>query len=200
MNDKNLELYTELKDGKETVSDRKKRIGSQTAKDGFKNEVDICDKFNNWKKDEDAKEWLNIMNYDTKYLDNVEAIQIPLKIHKDDFEKFNLDEKEYNKFVRFKKADAQIKLIIKIGNIVKCEYISIKKANSDADYNQVDKRTVDFYQKMWGFNDEIKKWLKLFSGDTIPDNKIYKNLRDKRRMFINEMPENIQEKIIKNTF
>ena len=30
--------------------------GSQTAKDGFRNEQDICDKFNNWEVDNEAKQ------------------------------------------------------------------------------------------------------------------------------------------------
>ena len=36
---------------------------SQTAKDGFKNEQDICNKFNNWQYDIEAKQWLTIMQY-----------------------------------------------------------------------------------------------------------------------------------------
>jgi hypothetical protein len=32
--------------------------GSQTAKEGFKNEDDIVKKFNNWKKDKIAQSWL----------------------------------------------------------------------------------------------------------------------------------------------
>jgi Prolyl-tRNA synthetase, C-terminal len=37
--------------------------GSQTARKGFANENQIADKFNNWKVDSEAKEWLNIMGY-----------------------------------------------------------------------------------------------------------------------------------------
>ncbi|GAB4344155.1 MAG: hypothetical protein OHK0038_24310 [Flammeovirgaceae bacterium] len=37
--------------------------GSQTAKDGFKNEDDIVKKFNNWKNDKDAQTWLVIIKY-----------------------------------------------------------------------------------------------------------------------------------------
>ena len=38
--------------------------GSQTAKNGFKNEDDIVDKFNNWNKDEDATFWcINIVYF-----------------------------------------------------------------------------------------------------------------------------------------
>ena len=32
---------------------------SQTAKDGFKNEIDIINKFNNWEKDNDAQKMVN---------------------------------------------------------------------------------------------------------------------------------------------
>lgn len=39
------------------------KLGSDTAKGGFRNEDDIVAKFNNWKNDEDAKKWLEIMGY-----------------------------------------------------------------------------------------------------------------------------------------
>jgi hypothetical protein len=103
--------------------------------------------------------------------------------------------------VRFKKADAQIRIIIKIGNILKIENLSLKKANSDADYNQIDKRTVDDYRHMWNFDDEIAFWLKLFTGELNPkehsERTEIKNFRDKRRLFLDEMPKMIQEKIIR---
>ncbi len=38
--------------------------GSMTAKEGFKNEKKIADKFNNWKNDKEAKNCLTIMGYD----------------------------------------------------------------------------------------------------------------------------------------
>lgn len=36
-------------------------LGSQTARDGFRNEQDVADKFNNWVEDEEAQKWLLIM-------------------------------------------------------------------------------------------------------------------------------------------
>ena len=179
----------------------KTELGSKTAKGGFANEKAICRKFNSWNKDKEAQEWLKIMGYDIKKLDSVKAIQVPTRIKKTDLSKFEVKEEEYEQFVRFKKADAQIRIIIKIGNILKIENLSLKKANSDADYNQIDKRTVDDYQEMWKFDDEIAFWLKLFTGELNPkkySRKIdIKKFRDKRRLFLSEMPEMIQEKIIK---
>jgi hypothetical protein len=179
----------------------KTELGSKTAKGGFANEKAICKKFNAWKNDKEAQEWLKIMGYDIKKLDSVKAIQVPTRIKKTDLSKFEVKEEAYEQFVRFKKADAQIIIIIKIGNILKIENLSLKKANSDADYNQIDKRTVADYQEMWKFDDEIAFWLKLFTGELYP--KKYsrktgiKKFRDKRRLFFDEMPLTIQEKIIK---
>ncbi len=178
----------------------KTELGSKTAKGGFANEEAICKKFNVWKKDKEAQQWLKIMGYDIKKLDSVKAIQVPTRIKKSDLSKFGVSEEEYEQFVRFKKADAQIRIIIKIGSILKIENLSLKKANSDADYNQIDKRTVDFYQEMWKFDNEITLWLKLFTGEILP--KSQKKLigkikpKDSRRLFLTEMPEVIQKKII----
>lgn len=176
-------------------------LGSKTAKGGFANEKAICRKFNSWKKDKEAQEWLKIMGYDIKKLNSVKAIQVPTRIKKSDLSKFEVNEEDYEQFVKFKKADAQIRIIIKIGNILKIENLSLKKANSDADYNQIDKRTVDDYQEMWNFDDEIAFWLKLFTGELEPkkySRKIgIKKFRDKRRLFLDEMPVAIQNKIIR---
>ncbi len=46
-------------------------LGSQTAKNGFRNEEDVVDKFNQWERDEDAQKWLLIMGYDLQEIDFV---------------------------------------------------------------------------------------------------------------------------------
>lgn len=174
-------------------------IGSYTAKGGFANEKEICRKFNSWKTDKEAKIWLKIMGYDINLIDSVEAIQIPVRIKKEDVKKLSLPE-SLEELMKFKKADAQIRIVIKIGNILKVENLSLKKANSDADYNQVDKRSVDSYKEMWNFDDEVAFGLKLFTGELNPH--AYsellkgKTLRDGRRMYLDELPENLREKII----
>jgi len=175
-------------------------IGSTTAKGGFANERAICGKFNNWKTDNEAQIWLKIMGYNPEEIDSVEAIQIPVRMKKDDIEKLGIKE-TYEELVKFKKADVQIRILITIGNIIKIENLSLKKANSDADYNQVDKRWVDTYKEIWGFDNEVAFGLKLFTGEINPSchPEIIENkkLRDKRRMFLDELPEYLKGKIIK---
>ena len=50
------------------------RLGSKTAKSGFKTERDIADKFNNWRNDEDAQQWLTIMGYVLREIEKVKAV------------------------------------------------------------------------------------------------------------------------------
>ena len=50
--------------------------GSQTAKDGFRNEDDVIKKFNDWKIDNDAQSWLILMKYKLDEIEFVEAVKI----------------------------------------------------------------------------------------------------------------------------
>jgi hypothetical protein len=179
----------------------KSELGSYTAKGGFANEKAICEKFISWKNDNEARQWLEIMGYNINKIKTINAIQIPVKIKKNDLKKYEIyDEKDYENFIKYKKADIQIKIIIKLLDIIKVENISLKKANSDANYNQIDKRSIYIFQKMWNFDEDVAFWLKLFTGEYNPKNYLNKininNLRDERRLYIDEMPLEIQNKII----
>ena len=144
------------------------------------------------------------MGYDPDKIDYVKAIQIPTRIKKEDIKKFGFSEEEYEKLMRFKKTDiqVQIRLIIRVNNALKVENLSLKKANSDADYNQVDKRWVNSYKEMWHFDDEIALALKLFTGEIPPSThremlKVsVSQLRDKRRVFLTELKDDMVQKII----
>ena len=179
----------------------KSELGSKTAKGGFANEKAICEKFNKWKEDKEVKEWLKVMGYEIEKIDSVKAIHIPIRMRENDLNRFEFTEQEYKQFVRFKKADVQIRIVIKVGSVIKVENLSLKKANHDANYNQIDKRTTDSYQAMWNFDEEIAFWLKLFAGELLPQRHLreigIKKFRDKRRLFLNEMSDNIQNKIIR---
>lgn len=50
--------------------------GSQIAKDGFKNEDEVVEKFNNWQTDSESQQWLETMGYDLKEIEFVEAFKL----------------------------------------------------------------------------------------------------------------------------
>jgi len=179
-------------------------FGSRTAKGGFANEKEICKKFNNWKKDKEAQVWLKIMGYELSKIEEIRAIVIPTRLKKTELKIFGFTEDEYEELMRFKKTDlqVQVRVVIQINKILKVENLSLKKANTDADYNQIDKRYVDAYKQMWGFSENITKALKLFTGELNPKDhqemlKISLNkLRDPRRVFLDELKDELIKEII----
>lgn len=54
----------------------KQILGSLTARNGFANEDDIVDKFNNWQNDETTKNWLTIMQYNIDDIEYVKAVKL----------------------------------------------------------------------------------------------------------------------------
>lgn len=145
-------------------------LGSQTAKNGFKNEQDICDKFENWKNDEDSQKWLDIMQY-------------------------NLNEIEYVKAVVLHgyKTDVNVQVQIKLKAAVDTENIQVKLVSNQRGFNQVDKRWLSHYKDLWDMPDDVFNKLQYFTGELKP----YKQgTRDDRRMFLNEMDENDKDLIL----
>ena len=147
----------------------KQEIGSMTAKGGFINETDICDKFIDYKNDSEAKTWLTIMGYNPKKIQKLFAIQIPVRINLEKAISLGVSEEKYDETIKFKKADIQVRVEIIIDDIMHIENISLKKSNKSAGFNQVDKRPVLTYKQTWKFNDEIATWLRLFTGDILPE-------------------------------
>lgn len=150
------------------------KLGSQTAKKGFRNEKDIVKKFNSWRDDEDAQDWLAIMGYDLKKIEKVKAIII----------------------TGSHKTDVQVQITIYLKEAVAIENLSVKLVSNPQGFNQVDKRWIDKYVKMWNIPQNIVEALKLFTGEIKPRRK---NLRDPRRMFLDEMDIQTQ-KLILNFF
>ena len=146
------------------------KLGSATAKGGFRNEDDIVAKFNDWKNDEDAQKWLEIMGYPIDEIEKVEAV----KLH------------GY-------KTDVQVQITIYMKKAIAAENLSIKLVSNPQGFNQIDKRWVDKYVEMWEIPADITKILKIFTGEIAP---IKSGLKDKRRMFLNEMSESDQKKMI----
>jgi len=171
----------------------KAEIGSMTAKGGFINEKDICKKFLGYKCDDEAQTWLSIMGYNPEKIQQIFAVQIPVRLNHKKAIALGISQSKYDESIKFKKADIQVRIEILIDDIMHIENISLKKANRSAGFNQVDKRPVETYQQIWNFNDNIAKWLKLFTGNILPQkvlsSKKLADIKDKRRLFLNEIPQ-----------
>jgi hypothetical protein len=145
----------------------KVELGSQTAKNGFKNETGIAAKFNNWKTDEEARVWLAFMGSKLADIESVAST----KPHGE-------------------KADIQVKVKTKAGE--KTEGISIKLVSTTNGFNQIDKRWLAHYVKMWKVPADVEAALKLYLGEVKPN----KASRNADRMFINEFDAETQKKIV----
>ncbi len=143
--------------------------GSEIAREGFQNERDVVSKFNNWETDEDAQEWLKIMGYD-------------------------LDEIEYvvARILHGFKTDVQAQITIKLKKLVDAQNIQVKLVSNPKGFNQIDKRWVDNYVEMWNIPKDVADLLKYFTGEYKP----YKEVKDERRMFLNEFSSEEQSKIL----
>jgi len=127
--------------------------GSQTAKDGFRNEDDIVEKFNSWKKDKDSQAWLILMKYKLSEIEYVEAVKIS----------------GY-------KTDVQVQVTIKLKKAIDVENLQVKLVSNPKGFNQIDKRWVDKYKEMWNIPTQVVSILKRYTGEEKPT---IKNLKTK---------------------
>lgn len=149
------------------------KLGSETAKGGFRNEDDVINHFNNWKKDQMAQKWLKTMGYVLTEIDFVKAVKITGG-HKADIQ-------------------VQIQITIKLKKEIDCQNLQVKLVSNPQGFNQIDKRKVDNYIEMWDINKDIVKILKHFTGELSP---YIKNPRDKRRMFSDELNTEDRNKLL----
>ncbi|EAL5962917.1 type II restriction endonuclease [Campylobacter jejuni] len=151
----------------------KVELGSNTAKNGFKNKNFVVNTFNNWQNDTLAQSWLKAMNYNINDIQNVKAQKI-----KGSF-----------------KADVQVVILvrIKLQNLQDVQNIQVKLISNPQGFNQVDKRWLKNYNELWDFPDELLEILQYFTGEKSPK---IKNPKDKRRMFLTEFTKEEQEQVI----
>jgi len=145
-------------------------LGSQTAKNGFRNEDDIVNKFNNWRQDNEAQQWLQIMNYDLNEIEFVEAVKLS----------------GY-------KTDVQVQVTIKLKKAIDVENLQIKLVSNNRGFNQIDKRWINKYVEMWDIPKDIISILKRYTGEEKPN---IKNTKDKRRVLANEFTDKEQFAIL----
>jgi len=149
-------------------------LGSKTARAGFSNEKDVIDRFNNWESDKIAQEWLAEMNYK---IDNIEYVKA-------------------SKVRGQYKADIQVRItiVIKLKSQEDVQNLQVKLVSNPQGFNQIDKRKIDKYVELWNIPKDVTQILKLFTGELKPTKK---DLRDSRRMFLDEMSQSDQDKLVK---
>lgn len=148
-------------------------LGSQTAKNGFKNESFVVAIFNDWQNEILAQKWLEAMGYNLEIIEEVRAEKI-----KGSF-----------------KADVQVVILvqIKLQKLQDVQNIQVKLVSNNQGFNQIDKRWLKSYNELWNFPNDIYEILQYFVGEKEPT---IDNPKDKRRMFFNEFSQEEQDKIL----
>ncbi len=167
------------------------RVGSETAKGGFRNEDAIRDKFNAYKTDEDARAWLRAMGYDPSKIASLVAVK-PHGEKADVEVRISL----LNSPQRCGDAESEPGAIATgaPATTLECrEGISIKLVSSNQGFNQIDKRWLEHYAKMWKMPADVVAGLKLFVGETPPT----KPGRSNVRMFLDEIDPKLKDAVVK---
>ncbi|AII15441.1 type II restriction endonuclease, HinP1I family [Campylobacter iguaniorum] len=151
----------------------KVELGSQTAKNGFKNEDFAVATFNAWETNELARAWLLAMGY-------------------------NLNEIEFVKAQKIKgqfKADIQVSISvqIKLKSLVDIQNIQVKLVSNPRGFNQIDKRWLKSYNEIWQIPQHIYELLALFTGELPPR----QGSKNKKRMFVDEFSDSEQNEFLK---
>lgn len=146
----------------------KAELGSQTAKNGFKNEAAIEAKFNDWKTDADARDWLVSMGFDTAKIERVSAAR-----------------------PHGEKSDVSVKVRTADGEFT--EGISIKLVSGNTGFNQVDKRWLADYARMWKMPSDVVAAMRLFVGEVPPN----ASSRRPERMYFNEMEPAARDAVLR---
>lgn len=149
------------------------KLGSKTARDGFKNEQYVINQFNSWKTSKLSQLWLQKMEYD---LSNIEYVYA-------------------QKITGSYKADIQvsIKITIKLRELQDTQNIQVKLVSNPRGFNQIDKRWLSKYAELWNMPESVLTLFKYFTGELEP----YKSgTRDKRRMFFDEFSNDEQKLIL----
>lgn len=146
--------------------------GSRIAKEGFKNEDDVVYRFNHWKTQKIAQDWLIAMGYNLGEIERVVA----------------------EKIIGHYKADIQVCVSIVLKKTFDVENLQIKLVSNPKGFNQIDKRWVDNYAQLWDMPEDIVSILKRYTGEHSPS---IATVRDKRRMFMDEFSSEEQQRLLR---
>jgi len=146
------------------------RLGSETAKNGFRNEDDVVERFRQWKTDSITQQWLRIMGYAVSDIEWVHAEKIPGS----------------------HKADVQVQVTIKLTAVIGVENLQVKLVSQSVGFNQIDKRWIANYVDLWEIPEDVQTLLRRFTGEITPLNAT----RDPRRMFADEFTDIEQQRLV----
>ncbi|EMG87552.1 hypothetical protein HMPREF1396_00564 [Helicobacter pylori GAM114Ai] len=120
-------------------------FGSFIAKNGFLNEKEVAQKFNDYIHDRDAQIWLMIMGYDLNKIEYVKA-----------------------NVLSGYKADVNVIIQIKMKQTLDSENLQVKLVSNLKGFNQIDKRKLRSYQEMWNIPPNIYQLFAYFTGELKP--------------------------------
>lgn len=146
-------------------------LGSQTAMNGFANEDDIVKRFNSWQTDTEARMWIEIMGYDLNKIESVTAVKLP---------------RQY-------KSDINVKIVIKLKDAIDNENIQVKLVSNEKGFNQIDRRWLAKCVEQWEMPSDVLHIMQLFTGEVKHS---YKDTKETKRLFLNELSQEDQKVII----
>ena len=108
---------------------------------------------------------------------------------------YDLNEIEYVKAVVLHgfKSDVNVQVQVKFKSAIDTENIQVKLVSNLKGFNQIDKRWLSHYKDMWNIPDDIYKLLQYYTGELKP---YRQNIRDSRRMFMDEFTIDEQESVL----
>lgn len=83
---------------------------------------------------------------------------------------YDLQQIEYVKAIVLHgyKADVNVQIQIKLKSAIDTENIQVKLVSNKKGFNQIDKRWLSHYRKMWSIPDDIYKLLQHYTGELKP--------------------------------
>ncbi|EQD88301.1 R.HinP1I restriction endonuclease family protein [Helicobacter pylori SouthAfrica50] len=141
------------------------------AKNGFLNEKEVAQKFNDYLNDKDAQIWLMIMGYDLNKIEYVKA-----------------------NVLSGHKADVNVIIQIKMKQTLDSENLQVKLVSNPKGFNQIDKRKLKSYQEMRNIPPNIYQLFAYFTGELKPTRQDIKYLN--KRMLAHEFTNKEQQELL----